>query len=198
MRRLPPLDRRRFNSRSRVGSDQAIQAGVSTLSVSIHAPAWGATQSRSHARGAPGVSIHAPAWGATVIDALKANPGVFQFTLPRGERRVPMLTPYGGSVFQFTLPRGERRRASAPRSPPPCFNSRSRVGSDSVSGAQVPNLKFQFTLPRGERPSGGADGASGGAVSIHAPAWGATRHRKTTGYLEEFQFTLPRGERRDF
>ena len=79
------------------------------------------------------------------------------------------------------------------------FNSRSRVGSDSVRrGVDFRNLlSFQFTLPRGERQVGrGQDSPRRGEfqftlprgerpqpvrflhiahrVSIHAPAWGAT------------------------
>ena len=33
--------------------------------VSIHAPAWGATELKARTRKELGVSIHAPAWGAT-------------------------------------------------------------------------------------------------------------------------------------
>ncbi len=48
------------------------------LSVSIHAPAWGATE--HYNRSMPGlpVSIHAPAWGAT-DDAMDALTGVVGF-----------------------------------------------------------------------------------------------------------------------
>src|SRR6185437_13852896 len=77
--------------------------------VSIHAPAWGATNARAapptscnsfnprsrvgsdhrarSARARRGVSIHAPAWGATTA-AFAAAPvaATFQSTLPRGER----------------------------------------------------------------------------------------------------------------
>jgi len=83
-----------FNPRARVGRDILGRAGGSVRSefqstrprgarpsnhdgcieagkVSIHAPAWGATQ---HNRGAirfSSVSIHAPAWGATQIILLR-------------------------------------------------------------------------------------------------------------------------------
>ena len=33
---------------------------------------------------------------------------MFQFTLPRGERRVTTYLRFGEEEFQFTLPRGER------------------------------------------------------------------------------------------
>ena len=56
---------------------------------------------------------------------------------------------------------------------------------------------FQFTLPRGERPGYLLCRATSTAVSIHAPARGATRVSLTWDSKEgTFQFTLPRGERR--
>ena len=54
-----------FNPRTRMGCDVGQQiAGVDT-SVSIHAPAWGATVPFSEIYLVTLVSIHAPAWGAT-------------------------------------------------------------------------------------------------------------------------------------
>ena len=125
------------------------------------------------------VSIHAPAWGAT-------------FALTR-------KTP-AASVFQSTHPRGVRRRSSPSSSrPDPCFNPRTRVGCDEYPFAiEVTLQKFQSTHPRGvrrirqvisvsasicfnPRTRVGCDGQQPRpsdrqtAVSIHAPAWGATR-----------------------
>ena len=99
------------------------------------------------------------------------------------------------------------------------FNPRSREGSDVVIfGGVAWMLLFQSTLPRGERPKTLNFFTHIRAVSIHAPARGATvsrcwkarpgrcfnprsregsdaskgrqRHRRRT-----FQSTLPRGER---
>ena len=58
--------------------------------VSIHAPAWGATRHPRRTLHRLTVSIHAPAWGATTIEAAAAQAVMFQFTLPRGERRVEL------------------------------------------------------------------------------------------------------------
>ena len=57
---------RSFNPRTRVGCDMfRFVKNESTKTVSIHAPAWGATPALfALCRGRP-VSIHAPAWGAT-------------------------------------------------------------------------------------------------------------------------------------
>ena len=100
------------------------------------------------------VSIHAPAWGAT-SNVYRKNllAAMFQSTRPRGAR--PEMT--GGSlaqqVFQSTRPRGARQ----------CmwFEARTK------------NL-FQSTRPRGARHTVGAVLLDAEAVSIHAPAWGAT------------------------
>ena len=55
----------------------------------------------------------------------------FQFTLPRGERRFRRPRTYLGGRFQFTLPRGERRGYERGWIDRDRFNSRSREGSDN-------------------------------------------------------------------
>ena len=120
-------------------------------------------------------------------------------------------------MFQFTLPRGERPARAWRACPIPCFNSRSRGGSDlwsvqncsflrvsihapagGATSAAVQDVKttwFQFTLPRGERHDGLANCTISRCVSIHAPAGGATFLPSRPSSLGMFQFTLPRGER---
>ena len=123
------------------------------------------------------VSIHAPAWGATPSSmALMASATVFQSTHPRGVRPRPFCASCTCCWFQSTHPRGVRQgstsgfpnggkfqsthprgvRPPLPR-PSACraksFNPRTRVGCDHAEGSQ-------FVMR--ER------------VSIHAPAWGAT------------------------
>src|SRR5213080_3651584 len=101
------------------------------------------------------VSIHAPAWGATGCSE-RCSGGATCFN-PRsrvGERP---------NVQRFVT-----TAASG-------FNPRSRVGSDIARVIQhVRPTVFQSTLPRGERPELGRGEDSQCAVSIHAPAWGAT------------------------
>ena len=63
----------RFNSRSRMGSDAALEPRRDGEGVSIHAPAWGATRPPSSEAGRRGVSIHAPAWGATCAPRLQGR-----------------------------------------------------------------------------------------------------------------------------
>ena len=100
-----------FNPRSREGSDHSVlykyillyvfqstlprgERHFQTLgksvcqSVSIHAPARGATHTKTGVRFWDTVSIHAPARGATELDPfIRKMPKEFQSTLPRGERR---------------------------------------------------------------------------------------------------------------
>ena len=99
------------------------------------------------------------------------------------------------------------------------FNPRSREGSDPLLYCcSVSVSLFQSTLPRGERRADCNDWCLSFAISIHAPARGATRsfeylcgtsyisiHAPARGAttllgfsttLQKFQSTLPRGERR--
>ncbi len=144
----------RFNPRSRVGSDELTHAAQPRLTVSIRAPAWGATPGLADVGDAQDVSIRAPAWGAT-----------FDLHVEGAVAGVSIRAPAWGAtrhhcaharelVFQSALPRGER----------PTFS------------ALMPAwLLFQSALPRGERRFGFGFGLREGDVSIRAPAWGATR-----------------------
>ena len=145
--------------------------------VSIHAPAWGATSFaninpftiRFQSTPPHGgrqlcglkrlykslVSIHAPAWGATA----------FKPTVPWGLR-----------LFQSTPPHGGRPLlASSIHIIHLSFNPRPRMGGDGLR-RPGPGARRGFN-PRPRMggdllPPCGLDAAL--AVSIHAPAWGAT------------------------
>ena len=141
-----------FNSRSRVGSDAALQVFIQQLIVSIRAPAWGATGNSHHPAQPRPVSIRAPAWGATHPFVLFCSTHSVSIRAPAwGATKVGhgWLLNHGVSIrapawgatnvrraadvphqFQFALPRGERRQSPPPRPALPRFNSRSRVGSD--------------------------------------------------------------------
>ena len=188
-----------FNPRSHEGSDP-LYPHIQLLDyVSIHAPTKGATPGswdtkqkqrfqstlpRRERRAADkfidqpvGVSIHAPAKGATHETRVCAPSLGFQSTLPRRERhravsvsfravRVSIHAPAKGATlfypvsmvviykFQSTLPRRER----------PTVSNRD-------SGYY---LGFQSTLPRRERRIRISHILNWDAVSIHAPAKGAT------------------------
>jgi len=82
----------------------------------------------------PTVSIHAPAWGATIRAALSAAWMTF------------------------------------------CFNPRARMGRDVLRGRNsLITIRFQSTRPHGARLGDEFANIARPVVSIHAPAWGATR-----------------------
>ena len=163
-----------FNPRTRMGCDKSSKFSGVPITVSIHAPAWGATNllkmfiglpsfQSTHPHGVrqidprePGaalwVSIHAPAWGATKVARIRPAPSKFQSTHPHGVR----LPVSDGTVelykFQSTHPHGVRLVPVRYRYFNKGFNPRTRMGCDLLQ-------TILFCLQ---------------TVSIHAPAWGAT------------------------
>ena len=208
-----------FNPRSREGSDNSVKPFVIRIdSISIHAPARGATLFRNVMQLETQISIHAPARGATVKELCEIVWGEFQSTLPRGERPMGGFKFLGNNGFQSTLPRVERQRLFLYLDIPGNFNPRSREWSDplkvaplqvmpisihapasgatDIIGRDVRTVQFQSTLPRVERRCGMGRGRCKGAISIHAPASGATQVKPSVSKRRmRFQSTLPRVER---
>ncbi len=155
---------RYFNPRSREGSDPGSAAAwppgcrfQSTL------PRGERHDDPSEVERLVSISIHAPARGATRPIRPAHRPGPFQSTLPRGERLYRSLPSEMIVRFQSTLPRGERlhpgdildplpkisihapaRGATLPDFPPGQykinFNPRSREGSDFVQDEAIAAL----------------------------------------------------------
>ena len=168
-----------------------------------------------------GISIHAPARGATrvshvwdnykryfnprsregsdeVLRHVHAGVGVFQSTLPRGER--PSTGPGIAAIavlFQSTLPRGERRNKQNSKGLGRHFNPRSREGSDvNVNHDEAIRLCISIHAPARGATAESVDGEIDLEISIHAPARGATQPSvEQMETLKKFQSTLPRGER---
>ena len=137
-----------------------------------------------------------------------------------GSDKLPSLNHSTLVTFQSTLPRGERPCVRLFLSQDTNFNPRSREGSDHCPKRKsIVKKKFQSTLPRGERRAVAFLPSLLTAISIHAPARGATvpmswqvrqtdyfnpRSREGSDYASAynldrmipFQSTLPRGERR--
>ena len=88
------------------------------------------------------------------IAASSATFPAFQSTRPRGARPRDCLPGSAGTPFQSTRPRGARHMGFSRSATHRSFNPRARVGRDE-----------DLDLSRARRL----------AVSIHAPAWGATR-----------------------
>ena len=100
-------------------------------------------------------------------------------------------------VFQSTLPRGERLFNKLRSAVVADFNPRSREGSDEEQMEYLREWsEFQSTLPRGERREADQHPERDYAISIHAPARGATIKKQRNSTILQFQSTLPRGERR--
>ena len=164
LRLVPRLPR--FNSRSRMGSDLSDGGDDGDGEVSIHAPAWGATRLAAWLKVSEEVSIHAPAWGAT---------------------RRPQAGEEGQEGFNSRSRMGSDWSPITRRNSAKSFNSRSRMGSDPrCVSSRSSATSFQFTLPHGERLAVGGGELDLLVVSIHAPAWGATRRRGRWGRRRGF------------
>ena len=185
-----------FDPRSRVGSDVRRGRRDRRGAVSIHAPAWGATERLFAALVIDRVSIHAPAWGATGIGCGSTSSRRFRSTLPRGERRPRWLRERACRSFDPRSRVGSDPASGQTPCPRCCFDPRSRVGSDILrasSGSESTGFD-----PRSRVGSDMTDAPLAPAlrVSIHAPAWGATSRLKPARRSILFRSTLPRGERR--
>ena len=144
------------------------------------------------------ISIHAPAWGATRShpSGLK-TPRLFQSTHPRGVRLLAHFQKIHYKKFQSTHPRGVRRYRVASNHPIQMISIHAPAwGATPLNCIQKFTALFQSTHPRGVRqqvwpkrrqcgifqsthPRGVRQGSLLAArcflaISIHAPAWGAT------------------------
>ena len=119
------------------------------------------------------VSIHAPARGATSTGAEAVAAWVFQFTRPQEARRGTRKSVAYQQMFQFTRPQEARHQSSM---------------------QAVIDEQFQFTRPQEARQRVKATRYEV-AVSIHAPARGATGRCGVLRDRQEFQFTRPQEAR---
>ena len=164
-----------FNPRTPVGCDWPKDASVCSLSISIHAPQWGATGDGSRRPRSGLISIHAPQWGATTAPGVP-RPATADFNprTPVGcDARLFPVDVYC-NLFQSTHPSGVR--------PIP-------VGYRPV------DKSFQSTHPSGVRLLYCNAYGAGLRISIHAPQWGATNVVRCTRRPGRFQSTHPSGVR---
>ncbi len=119
------------------------------------------------------VSIHAPARGATSEHTPSLIYVTFQSTPPRGGRLTTTEIIIAVAAFQSTPPRGGRLDAAGRLQEAIGFNPRPREGGDALS---IPVCLST-------------------AVSIHAPARGATYATCPPVLHLQFQSTPPRGGR---
>jgi len=151
----PGIGRRKFQSTHPHGVRHwAPVVNPTSVGVSIHAPARGATDDLPEIKRLIEVSIHAPARGATIFSRLRNRKEEVSIHAPaRGATYVKDKSAQGAIKFQSTHPHGVRLVT--------CDNHPDRD-------------EFQSTHPHGVRQTAGVPYALVAAVSIHAPARGAT------------------------
>ena len=107
------------------------------------------------------VSIHAPAWGATMSKLENDMAYRVSIHAPAWGATPDRACRWPNSRFQSTHPRGVRR--------------------SKLLKKVLWNMGFQSTHPRGVRRQGTPQLHAPHSVSIHAPAWGATRRHFRAG-----------------
>jgi len=163
---------RRFNPRARVGRDRHPAKLIDSV------PWFQSTRPRG-ARPSPAQAVPQPARFNPRARVGRDRRG------PRGERQphVSIHAPAWGATFQW-LSTGDGVG----------FNPRARVGRDRLRGFHFGRAAFQSTRPRGARHVRGVL-LRDAFVSIHAPAWGATKFIGNPRMVVGFQSTRPRGAR---
>jgi len=124
-----------------------------SVTVSIHAPAWGATKSIDYLKKSVRVSIHAPAWGATQSASESCQAWAVSIHAPA----------WGATDSPVVADRAIRVSIHAPA-----------WGATQIRALAAELKPFQSTRPRGARPMFDEACGKNDQVSIHAPAWGAT------------------------
>ena len=76
--------------------------------ISIHAPARGATQQEQNKAQGNYISIHAPARGATIYQIVQSISNPISIHAPARGATSMLPTIISTGIFQSTLPRGER------------------------------------------------------------------------------------------
>ena len=175
-----------FNPRTRVGCDRASSSSSLRQSVSIHAPAWGATAQAAKDNPAivgfnPRTRVGCDHLVLSISHAVHCfNPRtrvgcdvtgnsetlgltLFQSTHPRGVRR-DAARPAGGNVtFQSTHPRGVRHTYCRLKTQYYLFQSTHPRGVRLATRWYTWNatIMFQSTHPRGVRPAATAHRSAG-------------------------------------
>ena len=124
------------------------------------------------------VSIHAPAWGATDHHDLSMTTRyAFQSTRPNGVRRDAGKLGIQGKEFQSTRPHGARRRTFPLLVLSYSFQSTRPHGARPTKDGQwlIKNYVSIHAPAWGATHIFANQDIESGRVSIHAPAWGATK-----------------------
>ena len=170
---------------------------VKQFSISIHAPAWGATANTTVLREVIQISIHAPAWGATASVGMKAHQIQISIHAPAWGatetlkvaaacHRISIHAPaWGATSPAFT---------SAPAST--YFNPRSRMGSDRLHSDRLLLRIISIHAPRMGSDQVLCLCGAVRDISIHAPRMGSDLHSVPLVVdLMNFNPRSPHGER---
>jgi len=166
-----------FNPRARVGRDFCPPSSATRRSMFQSTRPRGARRvSHDSLACSISVSIHAPAWGATALKN-RAKEIISGFN-PRARVGRDQQVKFINRLiqgFQSTRPRGARRFIRQ------VFIVHGTVsihapawGATQMAAIGRDFMQFQSTRPRGARPICSVEYGEIVDVSIHAPAWGAT------------------------
>ena len=159
------------------GERRRLTPGTLALSsVSIRAPARGATHRRRRRRGhIPGFNSRSREGSDAAKNSASATSTRFQFALPRGERLAHQPEFDVGFFVSIRAPARGATTDSGSRRAEGIVSIRApaRGATMSTAPCTFSSSQFQFALPRGERPS--------------------PPHKSRA--TAKFQFALPRGER---
>ena len=182
-----------FNPRPRAGGDSIKCFFDSVPSVSIRAPAQGATDLRRALGLRQNVSIRAPAQGATDSSVPIKSLGVRFNPRPRaGGDRCRSTRPGTSRCFNPRPRAGGDHPSSWRPERARRFNPRPRAGGDVLAIFEMTDSVVSIRAPA----QGATDGCNkprrSGVVSIRAPAQGATKTSNCVVSLGMFQSAPPR------
>ena len=205
-----------FNPRTRVGCDLSYPHQIPTTTVSIHAPAWGATFTSN--RGFTTCSSFNPrtrvGCDTEVFRTLEAGIS-FNPRTRVGCDEIHIWSAQCTATFQSTHPRGVRPGGVPPRGSlqKVSIHAPAWGATHALVMAMRAMVAFQSTHPRGVRQLSRQDPANTNpfqsthprgvrryrwcfwpikmAVSIHAPAWGATEPSPLTHLREVVSIHAP-------
>ena len=168
---------------------------LAPIQVSIHAPVWGATQSRSRAAGGVSFNPRTRVGCDVQFNTINGN-FTFQSTHPCGVRRalvhgvrvsiwVSIHAPVWGATTLLICLR-----------PSGTFQSTHPCGVRPWAGISLTNSLVSIHAPVWGATNPNRDGHTLPPVSIHAPVWGATAAQTPMTHTHGFQSTHPCGVRR--
>ncbi len=166
-----PPSRVRFNPRARTRRDTASERARQIASVSIHAPARGATVDKGSTAPLLRVSIHAPARGATGL--------------------VECRDSWDRSFNPRARTRRDQRGRTGPRRDHVSIHAPARGATRRFGTRAFCPEWFQSTRPHEARLGGTIYAPEWDPVSIHAPARGATRRPRSLRARQEVSIHAP-------